>query len=79
MFETVLMYNSSKDQANECSEKQCLEMLLKNIKLDEYLKMSSPVYETKENDVLVEPDQLIHGNDDAKSNRLIQKVMIQRK
>ena len=54
-------------------------MLLKNIKLDENFKMSSPVYETTENDVLVEPDQLIHGNDDAKSNRLIQKVMIQRK
>ena len=41
IFETVLMCNSSKDQANEFSEKQYLEMLLKNIKLDENLKMSS--------------------------------------
>ena len=30
--------------------------------------MSSPVYKTTENDLLSEPDQLIHGNDDAKSN-----------
>ena len=30
--------------------------------------MSPPVYETTENDLLIEPDQLIHGNDDAKSN-----------
>ena len=32
MFETVLMYNSSKDQANEFSEKQCLEMLNDDVK-----------------------------------------------
>ena len=62
------MCNSSKDQANEFSEKQCLDMLLKNIKLDENLIMSSPIYKTTENDLLIEPDQLIHGNDDAKSN-----------
>ena len=30
--------------------------------------MSSPVYETTENDLLIQPDQLIDGNDDAKSN-----------
>ena len=64
----VLMCNSSKDQANEFSEKQCLEMLLKNIKLDENLKMSSPVYKTIENNLLTEPDHLKHGNDDVKSN-----------
>ena len=68
MFETVLMCNSSKDQANEFSEKQCLDMLLKNIKLDENLIMSSPICKTEENDLLIEPDQLIHGNEDAKSN-----------
>ena len=31
-FETVLMCDSSKDQANEFSEKQCWDMLIKNIK-----------------------------------------------
>ena len=41
---------------------------LKNIKLDENLKMSSPVYKIIENNLLTEPDQLIQDNDDAKSN-----------
>ena len=30
--------------------------------------MSSPVYKTTENNLLTEPDQLKHGNDDVKSN-----------
>ena len=38
---------------------------------------SSPVYKTTENDLLLEPDQMIHGNDDAKSNDDKVKVNIE--
>ena len=61
-FETVLMCDSNEDQANEFSEKQCLDMLIKNIKLDVGLKLSYPVNETTTMELLKEPKQLVEGN-----------------
>ena len=51
IFETVLMCDSSKIQANEFSEKQCRDMLIQNIKLDVRLKLSSSVDCMTEKDI----------------------------
>ena len=61
-FETVLMCDSSKDQANEFSEQQCQDMLIKNIKLDVSLKLSSPVDDMTKNDLVKGSEQLVEDN-----------------
>ena len=67
-FETVLMCDSSKDQANEFSEKQCLDMLIKNIKLDVSLKVTSSIDRMTERNLLKEPEQLVEGSTDVDSS-----------
>ena len=67
-FETVLMCDSSKDQANEFSEKQCLDMRIENIKLDVSLKLSLSVDKMTKRDLLKEPGQLVDNNVDVDSN-----------
>ena len=66
-FETVLMCDSSNDQANEFSEKQCVDMLIKNIKLDVSLKVTSSIDRMTERNLLKEPEQLVEGSTDVDS------------
>ena len=62
------MCDSSKVQANEISEKQCLDMLIKNIKLDVSLKLSLSIDKITKRDLLKEPGQLVDDNVDVDSN-----------
>ena len=67
-FETVLMCDSSKDQANEFSEKQCWDMLIKNIKGNVRLKLALTVDCMTENDISKEIEQLEEDSTDTDSN-----------
>ena len=62
------MCDSSKDQAYKFSERECLDMLKKNIKLDVSLKLSLSVDKITKRNLLKEPEQLMEDNIDVDSN-----------
>ena len=68
IFETVLMCDSTENQINEFSEKQCRDMLIQNIKLDVSLKLSSSVDCMTEKDVVEKVQHFDKDTTDDDSN-----------